>query len=175
MGIMMAAGGGSQEARGDDVSSATQKASGVNGMAAAGALAPALRCSLGRHRALSRAAGTELPQSAVGRPGPFIWVLTARAGRRQSPAHLCPSGRSPREMAFPRRGGVPEALQHAGGTGRHQQSRRRSHHPRGPRRGVRRQSHLCRADGRAGQVGRGAAHPGACDLSPSGLHCATWL
>lgn len=112
---------------------------------------------------------------AVGRPGPFGWALAARAGRRQSPAHLCSSGRSSREATFPRRRGVPEALQHEGGSARRQQSRRRSHHPRGPRRGVRRQSHLRRADGRAGQVGRGAAHPGAWDLSPAGLHCAAWL
>lgn len=175
MGIAMAAGGGRRAARGDDVSKRDAEGVGVSGMAAVAVLTPALRCSLGRHRALSGSAGTEPPLPAVGRPGPFGWALAAGAGRRQSPAHLCPFGRSLRKAAFPRRRGVPEAMQHEGGSRRRQQSRRRSHHPRGPCRGVRCQSHLRRADGRAGQVDRGAAHPGAWDPSPAGLCCAAWL
>lgn len=63
--------------------------------------------------------------------------------------------------ALARLGGSPQAPQHRGEPGRHQQGRGGPHHPGGPRRGVRRQPHLRRADGGAGPVGRGACHTGA--------------
>lgn len=71
-------------------------------------------------------------------------------GRRQSSRHLCLSGRSPREVACARRSGVPQEMQHAGDPGGRQPARHRPHHPRGPRRGVRGEPHLCGADGRPG-------------------------
>lgn len=144
--------------------------------AMAAAAGPVLRCSLLQRRPLrcgpgmgtARLRSLPAPQApatplgaASGRSAPRVGACTrpsrTGSGRRRSSRHLCLSDRS---AASARRGSFPPAVQHAGGAGGHQQARHRPHHPRGPCGGVRGEPHLCGANGRAGQVQRGAHHPG---------------